>query len=81
MPLYEYVCQKCGTEFEALVRGGKPPACEACGATELERKFSLPNVKSETTKAQALRAAKKRDKAQGQERVEAQRAYEKSHDD
>jgi hypothetical protein len=64
-----------------LVRRGKTPACAACGATKLERRFSLPNVKSESTKAQAMRAAKQRDQAQGTERVQAQIAYEKSHDD
>jgi putative FmdB family regulatory protein len=81
MPIYEYVCKKCGREFEKLVRVGKAPACESCGSIDVERRFSLPNVKSETTKAQAMRAAKKRDKAQGTERVQAQIAYEKSHDD
>jgi putative FmdB family regulatory protein len=81
MPIYEYVCKSCGHEFEKLVRSGKTPVCASCGAADVERLFSLPNVKSETTKAQAMRAAKKRDKAQATDRVQAQRAYEKSHDD
>jgi putative FmdB family regulatory protein len=80
MPIYEYVCKKCGHEFEKLVRGGKTPACASCGAEDVERRFSLPNVQSETTKAQAMRAAQKRDKAQATDRVQAQIAYEKSHD-
>jgi putative FmdB family regulatory protein len=81
MPIYEYQCKSCGHEFEKLVRGGATPVCASCGAAEVERLFSLPNVKSETTRAQAMRAAKKRDKAQATERVQAQIAYEKSHDD
>jgi putative FmdB family regulatory protein len=81
MPIYEYVCEACGHEFEKLVRAGKTPACPSCGAEKLQRLFSLPNVKSESTKAKAMKAAKKRDKAQGTERVQAQIAYEKSHDD
>ena len=81
MPIYEYICKSCGHEFEKLVRHGKTPACASCGATNVERVFSLPNVKSETTRAQAMRTAKQRDKAQGTERVQAQIAYEKSHDD
>lgn len=81
MPIYEYVCKACGHEFEKLVRGGKTPACASCGAVEVERVFSLPTVQSETTKAQAMRAAQQRDKAQATERVQAQIAYEKSHDD
>lgn len=81
MPIYEYDCKSCGREFEALVRGTKTPACPACGSSELERRFSLPTVSSESTRAQSMRAAKKRDQAQGTERVQAQIAYEKSHDD
>ena len=81
MPIYEYSCKKCGHEFEALVRRGRTPACPACGEASLERRFSLPNVSSESTRAQAMRAAKRRDQKQGTERVEEQRAYEKSHDD
>ena len=81
MPIYEYRCISCATEFEALVRRGKTPVCPSCGKVELERRFSLPNVKSESTHAQAMKAAKKRDKTQAVDRVEAQRAYEKSHDD
>ena len=81
MPIYEYTCKSCGHEFEVLVRKGKTPVCASCGRADLERRFSLPNVSSETTRAQSMRAAKRRDKAQGTERVEAQREYEKHHDD
>jgi putative FmdB family regulatory protein len=81
MPIYEYRCQKCGHEFEALVRPGKqPPACASCGGTELERVFSLPSVKSDTTRAKSMRAAKARDHKQATERVNEQRNYEKNHD-
>ena len=81
MPIYEYTCKSCGHEFEALVRKGKTPVCASCGAGDLERRLSLPNVSSETTRSQSMRAAKKRDKAQGSERVQAQREYELHHDD
>lgn len=81
MPIYEYVCKSCGHEFEKLVRGGHTPVCTSCGDAHVERKFSLPNVKSESTSAQSMRAAKKRDQTQATDRVQAQKAYEKSHDD
>ena len=81
MPIFEYTCQGCGRDFEALVRRDDAPACPSCGSTDLARLLSLPVVKSETTKAQALRAAKKRDQAQGTERVEEQIKYERSHND
>ena len=81
MPIYEYACAECGHEFEKLVRKDTTPACPACSATRVERLFSLPNVSSETTKGKAMRAAKKRDQAQATDRVQAQLAYERNHDD
>jgi putative FmdB family regulatory protein len=41
MPLYEYACQECKHQFEALVRNGDTPECPACRATTLERQFSV----------------------------------------
>jgi putative FmdB family regulatory protein len=81
MPIYEYLCKACEHQFETLVLGGTVPVCASCGGTELERLLSLPNVKSETTRAQAMRAAQRRDKAQGTERTQEQIRYEKSHND
>lgn len=42
MPLYEYRCADCGTEFEALVPAGRADAehCPDCG-TEARRRLSL----------------------------------------
>ena len=80
MPIYEYVCKACNHQFEALVRGTKVPVCEACGGSELEQLMSLPAIQSESTKSLAMRAAKRRDQAQGTERIQEQIRYEKSHD-
>ena len=45
MPLYEYVCRGCDTDFEALVpasrRDAADAACPRCGATKTARKISL----------------------------------------
>jgi putative FmdB family regulatory protein len=81
IPIYEYSCQDCGHEFEALVRGGETPACPECESRSLERAFSLPAVRSSGTHDLAMRAARKRDERQGQERMHAQREYELNHDD
>ena len=82
MPIFEYSCTACGHQFEKLVRRDiTPPQCPACGDARVERQLSLPSVSSETTKGKAMRAAKKRDKSQATDRVQAQIAYEKSHDD
>jgi len=80
MPIYEYSCRKCGAAFELLVRNKKTPACSSCGSEDLERQFSLPAVQSESTRANAMKAAKKRDQITATDRVEAQRLYEKNHD-
>lgn len=44
MPTYEYLCLKCQKEFTVTMtireRGEKPPACPACGSSELESQFS-----------------------------------------
>jgi putative FmdB family regulatory protein len=81
MPIYEYECGGCGHQFEALVRSRDVPKCPSCGAGDLKKLLSLPVVKSESTKAQALKAARARDKAQGTERTIEQIKYERSHND
>jgi len=80
MPIFEYSCQSCGHQFEALVRGEAKAACPACQSESLERMVSLPRVRSEGTKDLAMRAAKKRDRMQAVDRVHTQRQYEESHD-
>ncbi len=41
MPIYEYACNKCGHEFETLVRSGAVPDCPNCRSTELAKKLSV----------------------------------------
>lgn len=82
MPIFEYACKKCGKEFELLVRpNGETPACPACQGTELEKLLSIPAVKSESTHALALSAAKKRDQKQATHNARVQREYELHHND
>jgi putative FmdB family regulatory protein len=81
MPIYEYRCQSCGHEFEALVLKPRAVACPACKSETLERLLSAPAVKSDSTHAQAMKAAKARDKAQASEKNRAQREYELHHND
>jgi len=80
MPLFEYSCSACGKEFELLVRHDTIAVCPACQSAEIEKLLSLPAVKSSGTRELAMRAARKRDAAQGKQQLRAQLEYEKNHD-
>jgi putative FmdB family regulatory protein len=81
VPIYEYRCSDCQHDFEVLVLKGTVPACPKCGSGQLERQISTPAIKSESTRALAMKAAKARDKKQGAENARAQREYELHHND
>ena len=81
VPIYEYRCSGCGHDFELLVLKNTAPACPQCASTALERQISVPAVKSDSTHALALKAAKKRDQKQGADNARAQREYELHHND
>jgi len=61
VPLFDFVCRACGTQFESLVRsasyGDPPTACPACRSQELHRLLASFAVKS-AEKTQAAAAAK-----------------------
>jgi putative FmdB family regulatory protein len=80
MPLYDYLCHACDHTFELLVLKQTVPRCPSCGGQDLEKQLSLPAIRSETTRALALKAARKRDQKRGDERVREQIEYQQSHD-
>ncbi|HCH36878.1 MAG: FmdB family transcriptional regulator [Acidobacteria bacterium] len=80
VPIYEYSCNGCGHEFEVLVRKNTILLCPRCANKDLDRLPSLSSVHSPITKQLGLRAAKRRDASQADERVRAQREYELNHD-
>jgi putative FmdB family regulatory protein len=43
MPIYEFLCQKCGAESELLIRTSrwKGTPCPECGSTKLAKKLSV----------------------------------------
>jgi putative FmdB family regulatory protein len=81
MPIYEYTCRTCGTTFEVLVRAGDIPACPSCASQDLEKLLSSAAIKSDSTHAAALKAAKRRDTKRGAEAARVQREYELKHND
>jgi putative FmdB family regulatory protein len=80
MPIYEYTCKGCDHEFELLIRHNTTVTCPSCQGEDIERQLSLSTIKSSSTHGLAMRAAKKRDVAQGKEQMAAQREYELNHD-
>ncbi len=47
MPIYEYRCGKCGSNFELLVSGTtKQVSCPECSSVKVNRKFSAFAVRS-----------------------------------
>lgn len=49
MPLFEYRCLVCDSQFELLLRGSAVPVCPSCGSISLERLLSMFAVSSEGT--------------------------------
>ena len=41
MPLYEYICRQCISDFELLIRGDEKPFCPDCGSRRLEKRLSV----------------------------------------
>jgi len=80
MPIYEYSCRACDHEFEELVRGDETVGCPSCASDDLEQLLSLPRVHSQNTKNLSLKAAKKRDAGQADDRMRERMQYENSHD-
>jgi putative FmdB family regulatory protein len=56
MPIYEYACNKCGHEFETLVRSGTIPDCPSCHTTNLEKKLSVFSTAGSTAEAEPASA-------------------------
>lgn len=40
MPTYDFRCESCGEEFEALIPAGATPDCPSCGASGAKRLWS-----------------------------------------
>jgi putative FmdB family regulatory protein len=41
MPIFEYRCQACGHQFEAILFGSQTPECPKCHTGKLEKQLSI----------------------------------------
>ena len=41
MPIFEYLCRKCGHRFEKLLRGAELPDCPECHSRRLDKQLSV----------------------------------------
>lgn len=91
MPIYEYECRSCHSEFEHFVRpsSSEPaadPQCPHCQSPDLERKRSAFAVNSEGTRHTNLQKARRqnmpiaRDKQHAEAEVMARIEREHDHD-
>lgn len=46
MPIYEYTCSQCGSDFELLVREGTVIECPECGSKKAAKKMSAFSAQS-----------------------------------
>jgi putative FmdB family regulatory protein len=54
MPIYEYQCQTCGHEFEALVFGRETPRCPSCEGEKVCKLMSTCGFVSKGTGGQTV---------------------------
>lgn len=54
MPIYEYQCDDCGRDFEALLRSTTVPVCPQCGGQQLTKQLSVFATASAAPAAPAL---------------------------
>ena len=81
MPLFDFRCRSCGTQFEALVRPPAEPACPACASADLERLvtgFSV-SIRSGGLSKAARKAVQKQQHAQHRDQAAFQEEIEKKH--
>jgi putative FmdB family regulatory protein len=55
MPIFEYLCEDCGSKFEKLVRGSAAHGvqCPACGQEHLRQEFSTFAARANRTSREA----------------------------
>jgi len=70
VPIYEYRCDACGAEFEALLLKNSPPAvCPSCSGAQLTQRLSLSMVSSRDRQVRSYRTEERKRDQQNTERA------------
>jgi putative FmdB family regulatory protein len=70
MPIYEYRCDDCGVEFEAILLQNSPPAvCPSCASEQLTQQISASMVSSQGSRVRNYRGEEKKRDQQNTERA------------
>src|SRR5260370_95601 len=82
MPIFDYQCRTCKTQFELLVIGKTVPECPACHGQDLEQLLSGFAVSSEGMRLSNAAKSRRAQRASRDfiEQNVAQAEYEKSHE-
>ena len=56
MPIFEYICQECQHQFEALVYGKEKASCPKCQSKKLEPQLSVFAVSAKGKSAPSMSA-------------------------
>ena len=81
MPLFEYRCPDCDSQFELLIRGADVPVCPTCGGTALEKVLSLFAVSSPGTQQRNRATLGAQQKAASQRAQKERTHYKHDHHD
>lgn len=80
MPIYEYCCQTCNHQFEALVVSRAAPLCPKCSGGALDRLVSSFGVSSESTRSTALKSGRQRLSSMERDRAVERKEVIEKHD-
>jgi putative FmdB family regulatory protein len=79
VPIYEFLCEGCGTRFERLVEAGtEEAACRSCGAERARRVYSAHRAPFKLVKTPGGSRRQERSNAKLRERTKRQMAARRS---
>jgi putative FmdB family regulatory protein len=84
VPIFDFQCNKCGHEFEAVLRPQDTPACPSCHSRDLVKLLSsfavtTPEKKREVASRQVKKAAAVERKVQAERDADAEKHRHEEH--